>query len=145
MFEGIDMSRRFGKGRRASTLRKHTKTWMKARSWMRSTFLKPWPESAEEFALYLECRAGEPCGKSVPGSIYRTLLFMESAGEFPVDQQVGKSAAIKNTLEEHAAGISSIEVHEEGMAFASHGGVGFGEEGPGLPRAIPGFMPGLGW
>jgi len=106
---------------------------MKARSWMPSTFLKPWPESAEELAFYLECRASEPCGKSVPGSIYRTLLFAESAGEFPVDQQVGKSAAIKNTLEEHAAGISSIEVHEEGMAFASHGGVGFGEEGPGLP------------
>lgn len=100
VFVGVDMSRRFGKGRRASTLRKHAKTWFKVRSWMRSTFLKPWPESAEEFALYLECRANEPCGKSIPGSIYRTLLFMESAGEFPVDQQIGKSAAIKNTLEE---------------------------------------------
>lgn len=98
--EGVDMSRRFGKGRRASTLRKHAKTWAKVRNWMKVTFGRPWPESPEEFALFLECRAREPCGKTVPGSVYRTLLFMESAGEFPPEQQLGKSAAIRNTLEE---------------------------------------------
>ena len=44
-------------GRRAPTLRKHAKTWMKVRNWMKSTFFKPWPENAEEFALFL----GVPC------------------------------------------------------------------------------------
>jgi hypothetical protein len=89
MFAGVNLSRRFGKGRRASTLRKHAKTWMKVIQWMKSTFFRPWPEDAEEFALFLECRANEPCGKTVPGSVYRTLLFMESAGEFPQNNDWG--------------------------------------------------------
>eukprot|EP00435_Cladocopium_sp_Y103_P049064 s1069_g14.t1 len=97
---GVDMTRRFGKGRRASTLRKHVKTWKKVRDWMAVTFDKYWPEHPEEFALYLESRANEPCGRTVPGSIFKTLLFMENAGEFPVEQQLGRSPAIKNVLEE---------------------------------------------
>lgn len=39
----VDPSLRFGKGRRASTLRKHVKTWMKVRDWMKKTFGHPWP------------------------------------------------------------------------------------------------------
>ena len=40
MFAGVNLSRRFGKGRRASTLREHAKTWMKVIQWMKSTFFQ---------------------------------------------------------------------------------------------------------
>ena len=100
LVSGVDMVKRFGKGRRASTLRKHVKTWQKVRAWLMAAFQKPWPVHPEEIALYLESRAQEPCGKSVPGSIYKTLLFMENAGEWPVKDQVARAACVKNALEE---------------------------------------------
>ena len=98
----VDESLRFGKGRRASTLRKHVKTWDKARDWMKKAFGYPWPRYPEEFALYLEARANEPCGRTVPGSIYKTFIFMEVAGEVPEDEQMSRAPAIKNVLEEIA-------------------------------------------
>ena len=42
---------RIGKGRRASTLRKHVKTWTRVRSWLISAFGVPWPTHAAQFAL----------------------------------------------------------------------------------------------
>ena len=100
--EHADESLRFGKGRRASTLRKHVKTWIKARDWMKKAFGYPWPRYPEEFALYLEARANEPCGRTVPGSIYKTFIFMEIAGEVEVEHQMSKAPAIRNVLEEIA-------------------------------------------
>lgn len=88
IFKGEDFTRRFGKGRRASALRKHVRTWGKARDWLVATFRHPWPDHPDEFTMYFECRAGEPCGKTVPGNIYKTLLM------------IGGKAAVKNVLEE---------------------------------------------
>ena len=98
----VDPSLRFGKGRRASTLRKHVKTWMKARDWMMKTFGYPWPKHPEELALYLEARANEPCGKTVPGSIFKTFIFMEVSGEVEPEWQMHKAPALRNVLEELA-------------------------------------------
>eukprot|EP00435_Cladocopium_sp_Y103_P074476 s164_g49.t1 len=109
VFEGVDLTKRYGKGRRASTLRKHVKTWERLRKWMKVTFHKAWPTQPEEFAMYLEARANEPCGRSVPGSIYKTLLFMEAAGEFPVEEQLGRSSAVKNVLEEINMSLAEFE------------------------------------
>ena len=97
---GRELSRRFGKGRRVNTLRKHVKTWEKVAEWMMATFRHSWPEEPMEFALYLEARANEPCGRSVPSSIFKTLMFMENAGEIPPENQLCKSPAVKNVLEE---------------------------------------------
>ena len=97
---GRHSSRRFGKGRRASTLRKHVKTWEKLSQWMMGVFRHPWPSTPEQFCMYLQCRADEPCGRTVPNSIYKTLMFMENAGEIKPEDQVCRSAAVKNVLEE---------------------------------------------
>ena len=109
IFEGVDLTRRYGKGRRASTLRKHVKTWERVRKWMKVTFHKAWPTQPEEFAMYLEARANEPCGRTVPSSIYKTLLFMEAAGEFPVEEQLGRASAVKNVLEEVNMSLAEFE------------------------------------
>ena len=105
----VDPSLRFGKGRRASTLRKHVKTWMKVRDWMKKTFGHPWPRYPQEFALYLEARANEPCGRTVPGSIYKTFIFMEVAGEVEEADQMSRSYAVKNVLEEIAVRLEGSE------------------------------------
>ena len=91
---------RIGKGRRASTLRKHVKTWTRVRSWLISAFGVPWPTHAAQFALYPESRAMEPCGKSIPVSIYKTLMFMEHAGEVQKEDMIQNDPALKNALEE---------------------------------------------
>lgn len=65
-------TQRIGKGRRASTLRKHVKTWWRVREWLMASFDIPWPRVPGHLALYLEARAAEPCGRSVPASIYKT-------------------------------------------------------------------------
>lgn len=96
----LTLSKRFGKGRRVATLRKHVKTWSMARNWFMATFDRPWPDHSEEFALYLEARANEPCGRSVPTSIFKTLMFMEHAGEVPLEDQMNRKPGVKNALEE---------------------------------------------
>eukprot|EP00913_Durusdinium_trenchii_P006689 g6286.t1 len=45
---------RVAKGRRANTLRKHVKTWMKASRWLDAVFGEQWPASPECFAEFLE-------------------------------------------------------------------------------------------
>ena len=91
---------RLAKGRRANTLRKHAKTWQRVEGWMLETFGYPWPRRPEEFALFLEARAAEPCGPSVPSAVYRTLIFMEYAAELEETQMIHASSVIKNALEE---------------------------------------------
>ena len=94
------VTRRVGKGRRAGTLRKHVKVWIRFMDWLVAAFQQNWPDTAEQVALYLETRASEPCGRSVPLSILKTLIFMEHAAEIPVQQQLNKQPAIKNAMEE---------------------------------------------
>ena len=96
--KGGDLTRRYGKGRRVGTLRKHVKTWQKVSSWMKATFDLPWPIEDWQFAMYLESRADEPCGKSVPASIFKTLMFMENAAEIPVEEQICRKPALKNVV-----------------------------------------------
>ena len=51
------------------------------RVWLRSTFQVEWPSEPFHFSSYLEARAAEPCGKSIPASLLKTLIFMEHAAE----------------------------------------------------------------
>ena len=106
---GAELTRRFGKGRRVNTLRKHVKTWQKIRDWMKATFGTVWPTEDWEFAMYLECRADEPCGRSIPASIFKTLMFMENAAEIPLDQQLCRRPAVKNVLEEVNAQLGEMD------------------------------------
>eukprot|EP00439_Symbiodinium_sp_Y106_P010341 s8037_g1.t1 len=54
----------------------------------------------DHFVAYLEARAAEPCGRSVPGSCFKTLLFMESAGELLASAKISAHPAVRNCLEE---------------------------------------------
>ena len=91
---------------------------------MKKTFGHPWPRYPQEFALYLEARANEPCGRTVPGSMYKTFIFMEVAGEVEEADQMSRSNAVKNVLEEIAVRVEGSEVHPQGLAHAGGRGSG---------------------
>eukprot|EP00435_Cladocopium_sp_Y103_P009181 s2142_g2.t1 len=110
------VARRVGKGRRAGTVRKHVKTWTRFIDWLAASFQLQWPETADQVALYLESRASEPCGKSVPLSIYKTLIFMEHAAEVPLNQQLNRQPAVKNSMEEVALMLERAEIKERKQA-----------------------------
>eukprot|EP00913_Durusdinium_trenchii_P028161 g26404.t1 len=101
---------RVAKGRRANTLRKHVKTWMKASRWIEATFGYSWPETPEAFAEFLEAMVEEPCAKSFPESVYKSLMFLEYAGEVPEADQICRAPAVKNALEEAALRLQSVEL-----------------------------------
>ena len=101
---------RVAKGRRANTLRKHVKTWMKASRWMDAVFGEQWPASPECFAEFLEAMVEEPCARSFPESVYKALMFLEYAGEVPESDQLCRAPAIKNALEEANLRLQSVEL-----------------------------------
>ena len=70
-----------GKGRRSTTLRKHVKTWRHVATWLYSAYNAPWPQNVEQFIEYITHRVAEPCGKSIPTSLMKTLMFIEVARE----------------------------------------------------------------
>ena len=98
-----------GRCRDASTLRKHVKTWQRARTWLAATFNILWPQQAFQLAMHLEARAREPCGRSIPTSIYKTFVFLEHAGEVPRERQLQNEGALKNALEEINMKLQSVE------------------------------------
>eukprot|EP00438_Fugacium_kawagutii_P007790 Skav218549 [mRNA] locus=scaffold3191:294069:296166:+ [translate_table: standard] len=75
-----------------------------------------WPDEPSYFAEYLEVRAAEPCGKSVPLSVYKTLIFMEHAAEIPKERQISDSDAVKNALEEVNLRLAVIDPKERRQA-----------------------------
>lgn len=93
---------RVAKGRRANTLRKYVKTWMKASRWMDAAFGYMWPARPECFAEFIEAMVEEPCARSFPESAYKALMFLEYAGEVPESEQLCRVPSIKNALEEAA-------------------------------------------
>ena len=93
-------SRRVGKGRRPSTLRKHVKVWEKFIMWLKGACGLEWPNAPWQFVDYLEERASEPCGHSVPLSILKTLMFMESSAEIPKPDQICSHPSVSNVMQE---------------------------------------------
>ena len=112
------LARRMGKGRRAGTLRKHVKVWERYTGWLRALYGVAWPTSPAHFAEYLETRASEPCGRSIPVSLFKTLIFMENSAEVHPDEQISKSLAVKNALEEVVLQLDSNNPSERRQARA---------------------------
>ena len=97
---------RAAKGRRASTLEGHVRTWRRVADWVQAVFGCHWP-SSDQFVAYLVARAAEPCGKTVPTQCYKTLLFMEAAGEVAHEARISSHPTVLNTLEELKVSLSA--------------------------------------
>ena len=142
---GLTLTRRFGKGRRASTLRKHVKTWVKFRGWLMATFELRWPHEPCHFSTYLEARADEPCGKSIPASLLKTLIFMENAAEIPKGEQINNAPTIRNTLEEIALQLESVDMKPKKQALMIPVAVVVSWEKAVLDEDLPRFARAYAW
>ena len=81
---------RAAKGRRASTLEGHVRTWRRVADWVQAVFGCHWP-SSDQFVAYC----------------YKTLLFMEAAGEVAHEARISSHPAVLNTLEELKVSLSA--------------------------------------
>ena len=87
-------------GRRAATLRRRLGEWRRLVAWTRpGGQLMSYPHLAEVVG-YLEARAGEPCGRTVPRSAAQALHFMEEAGQRPREERVAGDEALEATVKE---------------------------------------------
>ena len=104
--EVVDLpTRRFAKGRRASTLRKHVRTWQRATRFWQAAFGVQWPQHPYHMVAYLENRAAEPCGKQVPASVFKTFMFMEHSAEVSRSNTLHLHPSVKNAMEEITLGL----------------------------------------
>eukprot|EP00434_Breviolum_minutum_P007958 symbB.v1.2.007019.t1/scaffold427.1/size208084/1 len=88
------------------TLEGHVCTWRRVADWVQTVFGCHWP-SSDQFVAYLVARAAQPCGKTVPTQCYKTLLFMEAAGEVAHEARISSHPAVLNTLEELKVSLSA--------------------------------------
>ena len=64
----------------------------------------------EQFAKFIEAMVEEPCSRSFPESAFKSLMFLERAGEVPEGDQVCRAPSVKNTLEEASLRLQTVEL-----------------------------------
>ena len=89
---------RFAMGRRSSTLRQHVRLGKLLQGFMESVFGVRWLRHEGDLIAYIALRMEEPCGKSVPGSLFKAVAFLELAAEVPMDQRISASLALQHFL-----------------------------------------------
>ena len=94
--------KRHAMGRRPNTLRQHVRLARKISYYMKGAYLQPWFRSSQDVMEYVSLRLEEPCGKSVPSSIWATLKFVETSAEVPESQKISSDLSLKNFFEEVA-------------------------------------------
>ena len=97
------MLRKYGVGRRGSTIRSYVRTGRKLAFFMREIYGEPWFRNEADIIEYLVQRMEEPCGKSVPQTIYAAIAFMELAAAVPPDQRLTSRPALMNFFREAQA------------------------------------------
>ena len=100
------MLRKYGVGRRGSTIRSYTRTGRKLVFFMKNIYGEPWFRDESEVIEYLVQRMEEPCGKSVPQTIYAAIAFMELAAAIPLERRlVGRPALVNFFREAQSSGV----------------------------------------
>ena len=92
--------KRHAMGRRPSTLRQHVRLGRKLVNYAKHSYNVPWFKEASEVMEYVSLRLEEPCGKSVPGSIWATLRFLEESAEVAEADRVSHDPALRNFFAE---------------------------------------------
>ena len=98
----IWVTRRHAMGRRPNTLRVHVRLGRKMAAYMAAAYGRPWFRDESDVMEYVGMRLEEPCGKSVPRSVWSTLRFWEQAAELPEQERISISPALKNFFDEVA-------------------------------------------
>ena len=100
--------KRTSKGRRASKRKAHVKYCEGFLSWLSLATGRLWPSSSMDLVKYLEARAEEPCGRTVPGAIQRSMVFMEAAGEVAACDAIAKQPGFSHGQPRCIRGLSPL-------------------------------------
>ena len=92
--------KRHALGRRANTLRIHVRLGERMGEYAMRTHGVEWFRNVAEIMDYVAGRLEEPCGKTVPNSIYSTVKFLELSAELPVQRRMGSDQALENFINE---------------------------------------------
>ena len=84
--------------RRARTLRQAARSWHKFYEWLQLAYGVTWPRSEGQIIDYLEERALEPCGHTVPSSLLQSLQLLESVGGQDKEKRLGGSPILFNVV-----------------------------------------------
>ena len=88
--------KRHAMGRRPNTLRQHVRLGRKLMNYMMDSYGRPWFRNAGDVMEYIALRLEEPCGKSIPSSVWSTIRFLEQSAEMPENKRVSADLALKN-------------------------------------------------
>ena len=138
-------TRRFAKGRRANTLRKHVRTWQRAMRYWQFTFGVQWPRHPFHMVSYLENRAAEPCNRTVPMSIDKTFMFMEYSAEVSRSDMLHTHPSVKNALEEITLELENASKGETKQALHYPVRLVEAMEVLVVKEEAPAFVRGLAW
>ena len=93
-------TRRHAMGRRPNTLRVHVRLGRKLVAYMLGAYGRPWFRDESDVMEYVAMRLEEPCGKSVPRSIWSTIRFLEQAAELGEAGRISTSQSLRNFFDE---------------------------------------------
>ena len=83
---------------RASTIRSRVREWKWASNYVMAVSGCPWPKHVGFILDYLHERRLEPCARSVPSAILKSLAFMERVGGVPDTERFSAQAVVRNTV-----------------------------------------------
>ena len=94
------MVRRRAMGRRANTLRAHVRMGQRMQEFASAALGRSWFEGPGDVMDYIAGRVEEPCGKSVPASVYSALKFLEMSAEVPREKRISEDETLRNFMAE---------------------------------------------
>ena len=94
------LTRRRAMGRRANTLRAHVRLGEKMFEFNSGSLGQIWFKDISQVMDYIAGRLEEPCGKSVPASIYAALKFLEASAEMPHHERMSEDPILMNFMAE---------------------------------------------
>ena len=94
------LTRRRAMGRRANTLRAHVRLGEKMREFNGGSLGQKWLGDVSQVMDYIAGRLEEPCGKSVPASIFAALKFIEASAELPLGKRLSEDPILVNFMAE---------------------------------------------
>ena len=91
-------AKRFAMGRRAPTIRQHVLHGRHLMVYMQNVYSAPWLRHEGDLIAYIALRMEEPCGRTIPGSYFKAVAFLEMSAELPEDRKVTGSASLHHFL-----------------------------------------------
>ena len=108
--------------RRGSTIRARYRAWVLVGWWLITIYGITWPRKPAYMMSCLECRASEPCARSVPGQVAGALSFMEKVGAVPEDMRISSHDAWLATMSDVTLQLQEatvdLEVNKSPVYFA---------------------------